>query len=212
MRRHPRRAVAFTLIELLVVISIIALLIALLLPALGRAKALAVRAQCLAQSRQIITGTHNFAADNHHTFPSRGQPGGHPHEIKRIPNFQYNLNPNFIKPYLGNDVMFCPGIEKENNPVIGIDEYDEILKCSYQYFVWPKNSYYWQVPKPYLEKPDDVNGRAPIWSCLTLDLGGTIWAHGESGTAVLPEGQNAAMIDGSAEWVPWSDLEMFWLT
>lgn len=55
---------AFTLIELLVVISIIALLISLLLPALSSAREAGVRAQCSSRQRQIIMGAIAYAADN----------------------------------------------------------------------------------------------------------------------------------------------------
>jgi prepilin-type N-terminal cleavage/methylation domain-containing protein len=53
----------FTLIELLVVISIIALLIAILLPALGAAGYSARRTQCLAQQRQMTVSSIAFATD-----------------------------------------------------------------------------------------------------------------------------------------------------
>lgn len=64
---HVRRG--FTLIELLVVVSIIALLISILLPSLGRAKELANRVHCSANIRGIVGSFIVYAADSNEEFP-----------------------------------------------------------------------------------------------------------------------------------------------
>lgn len=71
--RHVRRAGlpvrGFTLVELLVVIAIVAILAALLLPALGSANARGKRALCLSNLRQIGVGVHLYADDHEGHIP-----------------------------------------------------------------------------------------------------------------------------------------------
>jgi prepilin-type N-terminal cleavage/methylation domain-containing protein len=65
MRRHK----AFTLVELLVVVGIIALLIAILLPALRRAHEQAMAVQCSSNQRQLMAAFLTFALDHKNHLP-----------------------------------------------------------------------------------------------------------------------------------------------
>jgi len=115
-----RRAEAFTLIELLVVIAVIAILAALLLPALSRAKDQAIRVHCKSNERQQILALTMYAHENKDFLPDDTgafQPwdmkvsdgtylsaGGAPYKVWYDPGTYQEFNESDWLAYWNNDV------------------------------------------------------------------------------------------------------------
>ena len=72
MKYNCRKFMGFTLVELLVVISIIALLLAILLPSLSRAREIAKRVVCASNLRQLGFGFILYTEDYGHYPASQG--------------------------------------------------------------------------------------------------------------------------------------------
>ncbi|HEX7654800.1 MAG TPA: DUF1559 domain-containing protein [Verrucomicrobiae bacterium] len=139
-----RPSTGFTLIELLVVIAIIAILAAMLLPALASAKARALRIQCLNQQRQLGLGFPMFATDNQDHFPPAAwADGGYTtpgHHVTWDSLINSYIGGNAPQSQMENGGLWDP---TQDNPA-GLASSPKILKCPADNF--PKIA--WAAPLP----------------------------------------------------------------
>ena len=124
---HTKRILekAFTLVELLVVISIIALMLSILLPSLGRARELTKRVICASNTRQLLLGIPMYIADNDDKMPYHCNADSKRSDTTYEPYKTYSLHHATIPvgdliqglgrlyhSYVGDNlkIYFCPGM------------------------------------------------------------------------------------------------------
>jgi prepilin-type N-terminal cleavage/methylation domain-containing protein len=222
--RRPNARRGFTLIELLVVVAIIAILAALLLPALGRAKEKARRVKCLSNLRQVAVACTIYANDNQDRLISCvGTPGSYWSHLA-ITSPARDLWASIGLPVQTNapsgSIWSCPG--RPTFPIYDPPYNQWVL--GYQYFggidTWNNPAGKFRSCSPV--KLSQSKGTWALAADATMKVDG-IWGFVERATAYedmpqhtarrgmnqVPEGGNASYADGSAHWTKFQ--KMFYL-
>jgi prepilin-type N-terminal cleavage/methylation domain-containing protein/prepilin-type processing-associated H-X9-DG protein len=128
---------AFTLIELLVVIGIIALLIAIILPALNKAREQAKMVACMSNLRQLCAATFMHNDEFKEQYPAPAWIGDH--EPDDWIYWEAGLDPTqgVLMPYLGGyipGVLRCPSDDIDSHrPTTGMNNMPDLYRYSYTF-------------------------------------------------------------------------------
>ncbi len=179
---------SFTLIELLVVVAIIAVLVALLLPALAQVRNQAKNTLCMSNLRQVGLGMLNYAQNNNgETPPDHGRGVGRFYHYQTwSPNWLWMYSwMDFIFPYVNDGKVFACAAKGPNCPVPAGKTEDTV---SFSYFI--STGWDWNDRSP---KIDQSIAPYNVFLVLHHGLGGPnysqiAWATYATSGSPPPEG------------------------